>query len=120
MARRAKPRGRPIAKARARERWSVEAGARVVRAWERSGLSPAEFCRREGLDRQRLRRWRRKRVEGSGDTALGLHPVRVVGAPVRCDGVLELELPQGPRLRIPAGCDEATLACVLRLLASPA
>lgn len=44
----------------ARRRWSNEDARAVLREMDGSGLSPQEFAAREGLEVQRLLRWRRR------------------------------------------------------------
>ncbi len=43
-----------------RARWTAEEAGRVLHALVESGLSQKEFCEREGLVPERLRRWQRK------------------------------------------------------------
>ena len=43
-----------------RRRWTVVEARGALAALESSGLPAAEFARREGLDVQRLHRWRRE------------------------------------------------------------
>ncbi len=45
-----------------RRRWTAADAERVLAAFEESGLSLAEFCRRQGVHPERVRRWR-KRLE---------------------------------------------------------
>lgn len=104
----------------------------AVAAWRASGLTAPEFCRRRGLALSTFRwwRWRLSREVGprsESATAPSLLPVRVVdtggeagGAPPP-DGApsfLEVVLPSGARLRVPAGFDERTVAGVLWALAA--
>lgn len=86
-----------------------EAGA-VLAALEASGLTPAEFSRRTGIQVQRLRRWRaRERPEA----------VRLVEVVPRTSGehteVLEVLSPGGWRLRVP----RALIGEVVRALSEP-
>jgi transposase-like protein len=104
---------------RGRAGWSA-----AVAAWRESGLSAAEFCRRHGLVQSTFQwwRWRLGREATPGVAAVpALVAVRVVGSPADGGGspaepaaaVLELVLPSGVRLRVPAGFDERTVAGVL-------
>ena len=43
-----------------RRRWTAEHAKQALTALEQSGLSPGAFAAREGLDVQRLWRWRRQ------------------------------------------------------------
>jgi hypothetical protein len=54
-----KPRGQSSAY-HARRRWTPEEASDALAAWERSGLELTVFAIREGLDPQRLSRWRRR------------------------------------------------------------
>lgn len=97
--------------------WSADHAGRVLHAWRRSGLSAAEFGRREGVAPQRLLRWQRRLEAGSERTeSPALQRVQVVEEPVAASGGLEIELGQGVRVRVRADVDEATLRRVLRVL----
>jgi len=106
-----------------RTRWTAEEAGRVLRALGESGLSRREFCEREGLIPERLRRWQRKlgrRRIVSSPSEVELRPVKLVGHD-RMDGSLfELELPEGVRLRIPCDFDEGSLTRLLGVLRQPA
>jgi transposase-like protein len=114
-----------------RTRWSAAEGARVAAAWRRSGLSQIEFCRREGLDRQRLRRWiartPTKRASGRSASAsrLVFRPVRLVEAPptapapevAAAEGAwMELVGAGRWRLRVPPGFEPEALRRLLVVL----
>jgi hypothetical protein len=83
-------------------------------------LRPAPFCAREGVSLPSFYAWKRRlAAEAAGPDAPApgaagprLLPVRLQTGPAP----VELALPHGAVLRIPAGTDEATLACLLRLL----
>jgi hypothetical protein len=92
----------------------------VLRALEESGLSQKEFCEREGLIPERMRRWQRKlgcrRIHGSSPSGVELRPVQVVGQD-RMDGrPFELELREGVRLQVPCDFDEGSLTRLLGVL----
>lgn len=108
---------------RSRAEW-----ASVVSEWRSSGLSTAEFCRRQRVVLSSFRWWRWRLSQSSRpdpDAALvaaaTLLPVRVVGAEEESGdlvaeasaSMLELVHPSGVRLRVPAGFDERTVAGVL-------
>jgi transposase-like protein len=42
--------------------WRAESAKLIVKAWEQSGESLAAFARRHGLRRERLARWRDRRI----------------------------------------------------------
>jgi len=114
-----------------RERWT-----RVVAMFEESGQSQREFAKEQQLSLSNLRYWiyrlRREsrplvteQVERSVNQAeqaerLTLKPVTVVASALEArrqgDGLLELDLPSGTRVRFPAGTDPSylrTLAAAL-------
>ena len=102
-----------------RTRWTAEEATRLLRALEESGLSQREFCEREGLIPERLRRWQRKlgrqRI-GSSPSGLEVRPVQLLGHD-RMDGKpFELELPEGVRLQVPCDFDEGSLRRLLGVL----
>lgn len=118
-----------------------EGGARaefwreVLAKHESSGLSVRGFCQRESISEPSFYWWRRqwtqgKRAVGQQDRGRSTRaaatssnrsvPTRFVNVSLISDAaMIELELPNGRRLRIPPGCDESTLATVLRVLESP-
>lgn len=83
-----------------------------IEAWQRSGLSVAAFCRAEDLNYPQFVYWQRalRATKSTGITSSMLVPVRLDAA---SSSALELALPNGLRLRVPAGfpCNEViTLA----------
>ena len=78
-------------------------------------LTVREVCEEADVSPVSYFYWRRKFLadaqQRSSNPASPLVPVQIVE-----DGIAELmiELPQGMRVRIPPGCDEATLQRVLR------
>lgn len=109
-----------------------------VKRWKRSGLSAAEFARREGLKAKQLHWWNWKL--GASDTAPTpdeprFLPVRVVSAPAPVHApstspalamtspswpgttAIEIALPNGRLVRVPPGFDPATLERVLAIAA---
>ncbi len=107
-----------------------------VKRWKRSGLSAAEFARREGLKAKQLHWWTWKL--GASDGAPPPEeprflPVRVVSAPAPAPSALaefvktspsgsaataiEIALPNGRLVRVPPGFDPATLERVLAIAA---
>lgn len=116
---------------------------RTVRRWRSSGLSVREFCDWQSLSEASFYAWRRELAKrdreaaaaaSSNATAAGktkgngsgleplpsFVPVHVVaevalaadGRPCRTD-VIEVHLPGGVRLMVPAGCDRALLRDVI-------
>jgi hypothetical protein len=109
---------------------------RTIRQQEHSGLTVPDFCRREGLKDWTFRWWRleltrrdRQTAEAaqrsaarepteSGPVARFL-PVRVIdqeAGPPQPSPPIEIVLPTGPTIRVPAGCNARTLGDVLDLL----
>jgi transposase-like protein len=103
-----------------RARWTAEEAGRVLHALEESGLSQKEFCEREGLIPERLRRWQRKlerrRRLDSSRARLELRPVQLVGSDRMEGRPFELELPAGVRLQVPCDFDEGSLTRLLAVL----
>jgi transposase-like protein len=94
----------------AHRRWSEADGHVAIKAWRRSGLTVAAFARREGVDEQRLRRWRSRVSEDQDDVALV--PVDIVTRPAA-----SVEVVVGAVvIRVPPGFDEATLRRVLEVV----
>ena len=105
---------------------------RMVRRWVKSGLSVREFCDYEGLSEQSLYAWRRKLADCDAETRLNevqtpgevttsdqFLPVRVVADDSVGGGTsshIEMQLPSGVRLRVPAGIFRQTLTDVLAAL----
>src|SRR5690349_9727080 len=96
----------------------AEWAERVAR-WEASELSAAEVAAREGILRKRLVWWR-WRLQSSPRPAsvppLDFVPVRVVAPAARPSGgggPIEIVLPNGRVVRVPAGFDATELERVL-------
>lgn len=107
-------------KKRSRSEWQG-----LVSGWERSGLTQAVYCERQGISLSSLQRWRRifaqDAVEGDGSSAArpesAFLPVTLVGDPPAPGGAeLTLVLNDGVRLEIGARCPAETLHRVLGVL----
>jgi hypothetical protein len=86
----------------------------IVAQFQASGLSRRDFARRHGLNEGSLARW--LRAAPAPATSVTKF-VRVVAPTSAAPSAwFELALPDGRRLRIPAGCDPAALRCVLEVL----
>jgi transposase-like protein len=94
-----------------------EAHAReALRRWDGSGLSAAAFARREGVHPVTLKRWREEFAEArGGPPAAGTFIELEVGARPGARA-LEVLLPDGPVVRVPAGFDEHELGRLLAAL----
>ena len=104
--------------------WREEDAREVVSAWRRSGPTAPAFCRIHGLLLTRLYRWndrlerdRSVAAEPVVRDAIKFHPVRLndVGA----IQTLEIELPGGATVRLPAGFAVDDLRRILSAFASP-
>ena len=104
--------------------WHEAGRQEHVEAWAESGLSVVEYSRRHGLHPRSLYRWRRffaavgRGGEDGARAAGGLFAeVRVTApAPSSPDSGVEVALPGGRVVRVCAGFDAGTLACVVRVL----
>jgi transposase len=107
----------PRSRASARQDW-----VQRLERFARSGLSPAQFCAAEGVSLPSFYSWKRRltaearspTTEPTADTPPGprLLPVRL--APVNT--LVELVLPSGTVLRVPAGCDLAFVRSLVEAL----
>ena len=98
----------------------------VLEQWQRSGLTLSAFGQQQGIAQSTLRWWRRV-FRAAGAAALNggvAEPaVRFTEVPPPADipgtaAVVEIVLPSGPRVRVPAGADRGTLERVLQALRS--
>jgi len=86
----------------------------IVTQFHRSGLSRREFAKRHDIGVGSLARWLQRQPQASCAPKF----VRVVAAAAQAaPSWFELALPDGRRLRIPVGCDEAALRSLLGVLA---
>lgn len=79
-----------------------------MQAWARSGQTRVEFCRTRGLNTHTFDYWRR--VLRTVSTLSSLPPASRALVPVVVRGLggspaIEIALPNGIRLRVPAGAD---------------
>ena len=91
-----------------RERYWREA----VSGWKKSGQTIAAFCTARGLSQASFYAWRRKfaRHDGVAPTATFV-PITIVP-----DAVIEVVLPTGVVLRVPAAADAAAVARLVAAL----
>jgi hypothetical protein len=97
---------------------------RVLARWQRSGLTLREFGEKRGIPPSTLSWWRRvfrHAGEEDGNGAAAETPVVFTEVPPpanvpRTSAVLEIVLPSGHLVRVPAGADSATLQRVLQAL----
>ena len=111
------PRRLPRSRAATRQLW-VERLARFPHA----GLSPAQFCAREGVSLPSFYAWKRRLATQALDPAPAAPPPGDAGPrllPVRLPAPaapLELVLPGGAVLRIPPGADLAWVRSLVEAL----
>ena len=95
--------------------------AGVLARWRRSGLSAAQFCRRNGIKRQALSYWKRalgpaaRRIEQRVPRPTFV-PLQIVDEPVFEAAVLEIVLASGDRVRVPAGTSVEQIRAVVSAL----
>ena len=100
---------------------------RVLRRWERSGLTLCAFAPQCGIPVSTLSWWRRvlrgAEEEAAGNDAAVANGVAFTEVPQpakvpRIPAVVEIILHSGHVVRVPAGADSATLQRVLQALAT--
>jgi len=97
---------------------------RVLAGWKRSGLTLREFGEKRGIPPSTLSWWRqvfRRAGDEEGNGAAAETPVVFTEVPkpakaARTPAVLEIILPGGHIVRVPAGADTDTLQRVLQAL----
>ena len=90
---------------------------RWIQQWQQRGRSVRTFCARHALSQPSFYAWRRALQQRDAAAAAPFVPVRVVHdeapAPAR---PLEIVLAGGRRVRVPSGCDPASLRQLLAVL----
>jgi hypothetical protein len=97
---------------------------RVLGRWQRSGLTLREFGEKRGIPVSTLSWWRRVFRDAGAEQMNGApaeNPVVFTEVPPpanvrRTPSVLEIVLPSGHLVRVPAGADTGTLRRVLQAL----
>jgi len=97
---------------------------RMLARWQRSGLTLREFGEKRGIPPSTLNWWRRvfrdaRAEDGNGSSAENPVVFTEVPKPAkvpRMPAVLEIVVPSGHIVRVPAGVDPATLQRVLGAL----
>lgn len=99
------------------KRWSVDEAREVMARLEQSGLSAREFAKREGLDTQRLYKWRVKLAElaGNGDTAVRFTEVAKPSLRSVATSGFEVALKNGRVIRVGAHFDPVALKSLLEV-----
>lgn len=98
----------------------------LVAAWERSGLSQAEFCRRQGINSGTFAWWKRQLGPASGDApkrrgrlakaADRFVEVRLTNSPSMSG--YEVVLPRGRSIRVPSPFDPQILSRLITTVES--
>jgi hypothetical protein len=96
----------------------------VLERWQRSGLTLREFGEKRGIPSSTLSWWRRvlrRAGDEEGNGAAAENPVVFTEVPKpakvpRMPAVVEIVLPSGHLVRVPAGADTGTLRRVLQAL----
>ncbi len=126
-------RGEVLSGPERRRRWSTEEKLRVLAQSVAPGSSPSLTCRLHGISSGQLYTWRKQfrtgELTGFIPVAVGAEPVaqlpppeKIIEAPLvsstapRGDGLIEVELPSGVKLRLMGDIDEAALRRVLSAL----
>jgi len=94
-------------------RWSADDARAALSALSASGLSAREFAVKEGLDVQRLHRWRRRLAEPCEATEAAPTFVEVVGRPT---DVVEVVLRSGHVLRVSESIEPQALGRIAAVL----
>ena len=125
-------RGEVLSGPERRRRWSLEEKLRILAQSVAPGSSATLVCRLHGISSGQLYTWRRQFRSGelTGFAPVRLAPVEQLAlatAPVapmptppepdrRVDGIIEVELPSGVKLRLTGAVDEMALRRVLSAL----
>ena len=97
---------------RGRRTMKPEERERLIGEYEVSGVTQAEFCRREGLNEQTFSSWLGK-YRKNGNKKRVFREVRMPGGGVVAARTLEVQLPGGEVVR---GSDAKSLADLVKLL----
>ena len=99
---------------------------RIISRQRRSGLTQAEFCRREGVAAYSYSWWKRELVKrdttapnvGEGESQLSLVPVTLkqASAPLGAFAAFEVVLTNGRMLRVPTSFDATALKRLVSVL----
>lgn len=98
-----------------RRRWPASVKESIVAETLMPGTTVTAVARRHGIDRGLLYRWRHELKVCRSDGEASLVPVEVSAA-APAGGRIEVELPDGVRIRLDAPVDAVALSQVLRAL----
>lgn len=105
----------PIASVAGRPYWREHDARLIVDAWRISGEPLSRFAPRHGVDPKRLARWA-NRLKRSESPPLQFHPVRITQADAPGTGTIEIQLHDGPTVRVGRGFQTEDLRRVLAVL----
>ena len=88
----------------------------TLAAWEKSGQSIRAFCARRGVSQPSFYAWRRTLGKRARPQPLAQNGPTLVPLRVVSDAVLEVVLPAGVVVRVPAGADAAAVARLVAAL----
>lgn len=112
-----KPRPRSSPTYLLHRRWTSDDAREALAAMARSGLEPTAFAIQEGLDPQRLTRWRRQLAAAPLPTFEEVVPVvTTLGTTASVHGAgerFEIVLPSGRVVRVPPSFDASALRRLL-------
>src|SRR5262249_18501189 len=88
----------------------------TIAAWHKSGLSVRAFCAGRRLSETSFHGWRRTLQERDRQRSAAVSPPRFVPLRVVSEAVLEIVLPAGLIVRVPAGAEAAAVANLVAAL----
>lgn len=100
-------------------RWTLADARAALAALGASGLSTSAFARREGIDVQRLYRWRRQLAEEHRGPAVFAPAPELIEIRARRAEPVEIELASGLLVRVSETIDPAALARLVSVLERP-
>jgi transposase len=105
---------------RARRRWTEEDKRRLVAETFGPGATVHGVARRHGVNTSQLFTWRKQLEPAAapvpGFAAVAITPTVSSASEVAPSGLIEIELPDGARLRISGAADPALVKVMLRAL----
>ena len=87
----------------------------VIAAWHESGKSVRAFCRRRGLQEASFYAWRRT-LRQRDEQQAAAQPAKFVPVRVVADALLEIALPSGLVVRVPAATQASAVATLVAAL----
>ena len=109
-----------MSRAQHRDRQKEQFWHEAVTAWQKSGLSVRAFCAGRGLAEPSFYSWRRELARRAQGRAKSPARPRLVPVRVVADALLEVVLPSGVVVRVPAAADAAAVAKLVAALGAPA